>query len=280
MAAPLATSRERPIVIGSKTFTEQYILSAILAEWIRRETGHPTDLVQSLGSIVAFDALDTGEIDVYVDYSGTLWTNVMSGTSETAATGEVLAALEQYLRDEHDIALVATLGFENAYALAVRTDDARRLHLERISDLTAHAPTMAIGGDYEFFARPEWTAIQDAYRLSFAEQRTMDSTLMYQAAAQRNVDVISAFSSDGRVAAYDLTILEDDGGAIPPYDAVVLASSNLVRRQPDVVAALARLADTISVNEMRSMNLAVDETGDTPTAVAVRFVETLERREP
>ncbi len=183
------------------------------------------------------------------------------------------------MRDTHDITLVITLGFENAYALAMRTEDAERLGVANISDLTPHAPSLAIGGDYEFFARPEWTAIQDTYGLSFAEHRTMDSTLMYQAAAQRNVDVISAFSSDGRVAAHSLTLLDDDGDAIPPYDAVVLAGSRLREQQPDIVRALTRLQDAISVEAMRSMNLAVDEAGEHPSTVASRFVATLAGKE-
>jgi osmoprotectant transport system permease protein len=268
-------SGTRPIVIGSKTFTEQYILSAVLAQWIEQRTDLPTALMQSLGSTVAFDALDAGEIDLYVDYSGTLWANEMGRASQTASRQDVLGALEQYLRLEHDITLVATLGFENAYALAIRNEDAERLNLQRISDLVAHAPAMNIGGDYEFFARPEWTALQEAYRLSFAEHRTMDSTFMYQAVAQHNVDVISAFTSDGRVAAYELTLLEDDLDAIPPYDAVVLASSDLVRRHPDIIRAVAQLDGAIGVEEMRTMNLAVDESSAHPSTVAEDFVRTL-----
>ena len=129
LAAPLLTNRARPIVIGSKTFTEQYILSAILARWVERETNRPTTLMQSLGSIVAFDALAAGDIDIYVDYSGTLWANEMSRGNETAPRLRVLDAVERFLRREHDITLAATLGFENAYALAVRADDADRLNL-------------------------------------------------------------------------------------------------------------------------------------------------------
>ena len=275
LAAPLFTGGARPITIGSKTFTEQYILSAMLAEWIEDETRRATTLVQSLGSIVAFDALDAGDIDVYVDYSGTLWANEMGRGNVTAGQDEVLAAVEQFLLSEHGITLAATLGFENAYALAVRRDDAERLSLRQVSDLRAHAPSLTIGGDYEFFARPEWPAIRTAYGLEFGTQRTMDSTLMYQAAAQGDVDVISAFSSDGRVAAYGLVVLEDDRRAIPPYDAVILASARLAQDAPDVLRALTRLDNRISVEQMRTMNLAVDEAGENPAAVASRFLQDL-----
>jgi osmoprotectant transport system permease protein len=267
--------RERPVVIGAKTFTEQYVLSEILAEWVGRETGRPTALVQSLGSTVAFDALDAGDIDLYVEYSGTLWTNAMGRRDTPASRGQALEAVERFLRVEHEIPLVARLGFENAYALAVRRRDAERLRLSRISDLTPHSSRLVMGGDYEFFARPEWQAIRAAYDLQFTALRTMDPTLLYQAAAQEDVDVISAFSSDGRVSAYDLMVLEDDRASIPPYDAIVLASRRLARQDPDVVTAVSRLTGAIPVDVMRAMNLAVDERGEAPSVVARRFVDTL-----
>ncbi len=277
LAAPWLGDREHPIVVGAKTFTEQYILSAIVSEWIEQETGRPTTQVQSLGSMVAFDALTAGDIDLYVDYTGTLWANEMNRGHETTSRDETLAEVAQFLRDERGVTLVGRLGFENAYALAVRADDARRLDLRRISDLVPYAPTLVLGGDYEFFARPEWVAIRDGYGLEFRDLRTMDSTLMYQAAAQRSVDVISAFSTDGRIAAYDLVVLTDDRATIPPYDAVLLASRRLSDQEPDVLDALARLRDQISVERMRTMNLEVDEGGAGPAAVAERFVRELTR---
>ena len=275
LAAPLVGGRERPIVIGSKTFTEQYILSAMIARWVEQETRRPTALMQSLGSIVAFDALDAGDIDVYVDYSGTLWANEMGRGDVTAPRAEVLGDVDRFLREAHDITLAATLGFENAYALAVREADAVRLGLTAVSDLTPHAPRLVMGGDYEFFARPEWTAVRDTYGLEFRDLRTMDATLMYQAAAQEEVDVISAFSSDGRITAYDLRLLRDDLDAIPPYDAVVLASARLARDEPEVLQALSRLDGVIDAERMRAMNLSVDEAGENPDTVAAAFVAEL-----
>ena len=277
LARPYLDDGRRPIVIGAKTFTEQYILSALLAEWIEQETGRSTRLMQSLGSTVAFDALDAGDIDLYVEYSGTLWATEMNRGDEPASRADVLRSIETFLTTEHGITLAARLGFENAYTLAVRREDANRLDLTRISDLTPYVSTWVMGGDYEFFARPEWSSIRETYGLEFAELRTMDSTLMYQAAAQGNVDVITAFSSDGRISAYDLVVLQDDRGAIPPYDALVLASRQLSARAPAVTSALARLDGRIDVDRMRTLNLAVDERGELPGAVAERFVRELSR---
>jgi osmoprotectant transport system permease protein len=272
----LLQSQRARIVVGAKTFTEQYILSQILAGQIERETGLAVEVTASLGSTVAFDALRSGEIDAYVDYSGTIWATLMqrSGAVKRAA---VLAEVEQFLRDRHGIALVGALGFENAYALAMRREAAERLGIRRIGDLTAHAAQLSIGGDYEFFGRAEWRAVRETYGLKFGTQRSMDPSLMYQAIQQGNVDVISAYSTDGRIAALNLAVLEDDRGAIPPYDAVILASANLQHRHPAAIQALRRLAGTIDADAMRRMNRAVDEAGQSPGAVAKGFLDALRK---
>ena len=265
----------RPISIGAKTFSEQYVLSELLADWIQRATGLPTDVRSSLGSTVAYDALASGDIDVYVDYSGTLWATILHRDKAPASRAMALDEITRFLKEHDGIELVANLGFENAYALALRAQDADRLGLRRISDLTPHAPRMSIGGDYEFFSRPEWRAIRDTYDLRFAGERSMDSSLMYQAVALGEVDVISAFSTDGRIAALDLRVLDDDRGAIPPYDAVVLASARLAREHPEVLAALRQLDGRIDAKRMRAANLEVDEKGRTPADVGRELATTL-----
>lgn len=278
LAAPLLGDRERPIVVGAKSFTEQYILSAAIAGWIERETGRPTSVLQSLGSLVAFDAVDTGEVDVYVDYTGTIWANEMGRAEIRAGRGEMLDGVREFLETGHGMTLAATLGFENSYALAVRAAEADRLGLRTIGDLVNHAPRLAIGGDVEFFARPEWVAVRDTYELAFREQRAMDASLMYQAAATEEVDVIAAYTTDGRITAFDLRVLEDDRGAIPPYDAVVVAGARLAGDAADVLDALARLDGSIDAERMRGMNLRVDERGEAPATVAAAFVQELSER--
>ena len=220
-------------------------------------------------------ALDDGDIDVYVDYSGTLWANEMARGHVQTSRGDVLNDVRQFLKTEHGISLAAVLGFENSYALAVLTQDARRLGLRTISDLKRYDANLTIGGDYEFFVRPEWAELQDKYKLLFAEQRTMDPTLMYQAVATGNVDVISAFSSDGRITSYGLEILEDDQDAIPPYDAIVLVGARLVEETPGIISVLSKLNNTIDVNRMRELNLQVDEQGNSPRTAALAYINRL-----
>ncbi|HEX6996780.1 MAG TPA: ABC transporter permease/substrate-binding protein [Gammaproteobacteria bacterium] len=257
-------------VVGAKNFSEQFILAELMASRIQAQ-GAAVEQRVGLGSVIAFRALARDELDVYVDYSGTLWTNVM-GRTDTPLRDELLRQLRDWLRREHGVTLLGALGFENAYALAMRRDRAAALGIETIDDLARHAPTLAIGGDLEFFDRPEWQALRDAYGLRFASRRQFQPTFMYKAVVDGEVDVISAFSSDGRIAAEDLVTLADPRGAIPPYDAIVLLAPSRAadRRLRD---ALAPLVGAIPVEAMRAANLLVDrDEGKLSPAAAARWL--------
>ncbi|HEX2485223.1 MAG TPA: ABC transporter permease/substrate-binding protein, partial [Myxococcota bacterium] len=233
---------ERPLRIGAKPFTEQYVLAELLALWCEQRAGVRAETLESLGSTVAFDALRAGEIDVYVEYTGTVWATLMKRAGAPARREQVLEQVTDWLADEHRVVVAGALGFENTYALGMRAADARERGIRRIGQLARVAPALEIGGDFEFFARAEWTALRRAYGLRFRAERTMDPSLMYQALAAGEVDVISAYSTDGRLAAEEVTLLEDERGVIPPYDAIVLASPALAREQPRVLEALRALS--------------------------------------
>src|SRR5690606_7142960 len=134
-----------PVVIGAKSFTEQYVLAELLAGWIEREAGAPARVLGSLGSTVLFDALRAGEVDVYVDYTGTLWATVLARRGPAPGRAEVLAEVRRALAEEQGVTVAAALGFENAYALAMRADRARALGVATVADLARHAPRLAIG---------------------------------------------------------------------------------------------------------------------------------------
>lgn len=272
-AAPGTTAVTR-VRLGGKTFTEQYILVELLRRRLA-EAGLAVEVEPSLGSTVVFDALRGGELDVYVDYSGTIWTNYMKREAGLPRW-QVLAEVGAWLAAEHRVRSLGSLGFENAYALATRRDFAERRGLRQIGDLTALAPELAIGGDYEFFSRREWASVRRAYDLRFARTPSFDPTLLYPAVVQREVDVISAFSSDGRIAADDLVVLADPRGALPPYDAMVLLGPR-VANDERVVCALSGLIGAISVERMRQANLEVDRQRDkaTPAEAAARLAASL-----
>ena len=247
---------ERPVVvIGGKNFSEQFVLAELMALRLE-DAGFRPDIRTGLGSTVVFEALAKGEIDCYVDYSGTIWANHMKRDDvEDAET--VLELMSEWLEETSGAVCLGALGFENAYAFAMRGEDARERGIASLDDLVRAAPSLRVAGDYEFFSRPEWAAVRDAYGLEFQSRTSLDSTLMYEGLVAGQVDVISAFSSDGRIAAYDLTVLSDPRQALPPYDAILLLSPRAAL-DARIVDALAPLIEAIDDDLMRNGNKWVD----------------------
>ena len=263
-------------IVGAKTFAEQYVLSALIAERLRA-AGFSASSREGLGSSVIFEALAANDIDVYVDYSGTLWLNQFHRT-DTPPRDQLLRELKNILAKQ-DITLFGELGFENAYALVMPRKRADALGIHSIADLAAHAATMSIAGDYEFFSRPEWAALKSAYGLSFRAQRTMQPDFMYAAVASGEVDVIAGYTSDGLIAKYDLVVLDDPKHAIPPYDAIVLLAP---KRAHDAAlqAAIKPLLGRVDIADMREANLRAsgNDAASSPDAVARWLWEKIEKR--
>jgi osmoprotectant transport system permease protein len=253
-------------IVGAKTFAEQYVLSGLMTQRLRA-AGLSATSREGLGSNVIFDALASGDIDVYVDYSGTLWANQFHRT-DMKPRNELVAELKGILAKQN-ITLLGELGFENAYALVMPRKRAAELGIKSIADLASRAPTMSIAGDYEFFSRPEWAALQKAYGLSFRAQRTMQPDFMYAAVASGEIDVIAGYTSDGLIAKYDLVALEDPRRAIPPYDAIVLLAPKRAGDEK-LRAALQPLLGKIDITTMREANLraAGNDASSSPDAVA------------
>lgn len=270
IARPQAT-----YVIGAKTFTEQYVLAALIQQRLA-EAGLSATRRQGLGSNVLFDALASGEVDVAVDYSGTLWVNRMQ-RSDVPPRAQVLDELSRWLMHTHGIRLLGSLGFENSYALAMQRQKAAALGIKTIADLAAHAGSLTIASDYEFFARPEWKALRDAYGLRFRTQRTLQPEFMYKAVASREADVISAYSSDGQITTNDLVVLEDVKHVIPPYDAILLLSPKRANDQK-LIAALAPLLGAVNVESMRAANAKASNGDTTPEEVARQLLGAIEKK--
>jgi osmoprotectant transport system permease protein len=262
LAAPAPT-----YVLGAKNFGEQFILARLMASRLQAK-GWKVEEKDGLGSAVVFRALASGDLDAYVDYSGTLWSNVL-GRTDAPERSALLAELTRELKARYGVVVLGSLGFENAYALAMKADKAKALGIADIASLAAHTPSLALGSDLEFLSRPEWRALRDAYGLKFRSERSYNPTFMYRALSGGEADVISAFSSDGRIAADGLTVLADPRHAIPPYDAVILVSP---KRASDAafVEALRPLVGSIAAERMRQANYMVDREANkaTPEAAA------------
>ena len=264
--------KDRGVVIGAKNFGEQYILANLLADRLHRQ-GFSTSTKSNLGSSIAFSALSAGEIDLYVDYSGTLWTSQMHRT-DMPGRKKMLAEITHWL-NQRGIAVAARLGFENAYVLGMRADRARALHIESLSDLASHGG-LKMGGDFEVFSRPEWKSVERAYGPGFAVKRQYQPEFLYRAVDSGDVDVISAFSSDGRVARYGLKLLADPKAALPPYDALLLVSQKHLG-DAKFMADLTSLDGAIALPVMQAANLLLDRDGKTPAEAAKWLAARIDR---
>ena len=245
----------RTVVVGAKNFSEQYILARLIGDRLTR-AGYDVRYRDGLGSAVIFAALASGDVDVYVDYAGTIWTNAMK-RADVPDHAAMVAAIRRWASEERGVGLVGALGFENAYAFAMKADVARGRGIASLSDLVGQSPGLTLGSDLEFLERPEWAAVRRAYPLRFRATRPYSPTFMYKALASGEADVISAFSSDGRIAADRLTVLTDPRRAIPGYDAILLVAP---QRAHDArfLAALKPLAGRIPVTAMREANYRLD----------------------
>jgi osmoprotectant transport system permease protein len=269
--APLWPDSRPVVTIGAKNFSEQYIHARVIGHRLERE-GYRVRYRDGLGSAVVFGALASDDIDVYVDYSGTIWTNQMKRTDNPDKI-TMLRDLARWTESTHKVRMLGTLGFENAYAFAMRGDVAKRHGVASLDDLVAAAPKLNFAADLEFLERPEWAAVRRAYPLHFASAHAYNPTFMYRALDSGQADVISAFSSDGRIAAQHLTVLTDPRHAIPHYDAILLVGP---RHAHDArfTYALTSLVGRVPVEAMREANYRVDRDSDkdSPEAAA-RWLE-------
>jgi osmoprotectant transport system permease protein len=265
---------DRAIVIGGKAFTEQYVLVGVVRDRLER-AGFKTESREGLGSTVLFEALRRGDIDCYIDYTGTILATIMAGSNASSAP-ETMVDVAYYLKQECNIISLGPLGFDNSYIFAVRRADAEEKGIATIDDLVPLAGRMTVGGDVEFFDRSEWRNVQERYGLQFGKTVTMDATLMYNAIAGGKLDVIAGYSTDGRIAANELVVLGDPRRALPPYDAILLVSPR-VARNPRAVEALRPLINAIPTEMMRHANMLVDVDGQPAGEAARKLIEQLDR---
>jgi osmoprotectant transport system permease protein len=280
-AGAIAAAWPRPerIIVGSKNFTEQVILGELMAQTIERYAGLPVDRRLNLGgTFIADRAIQTGDIDLYVEYSGTALTAVFKQPIQRDP--RVVLDQVRQLYAETGRSMLAPLGFSNTFAILVRTSDARERGLSRLSELAAHAPRWRAAFGYEFLERPDgYSGLAATYGLRFLEPpRVMDLTLIYRALAERQVDVIAGDATAGLIDALDLTMLEDDRRYFPPYDAVPVVHSATLLRHPEIGRAIGRLSGRVTAAEMRRMNYAVDARREDPAAVVSEFLDGLETR--
>jgi osmoprotectant transport system substrate-binding protein len=253
-------AHESRITIGSKFFTEQVILAELLAQHIEAHTGISVERKTNLGgTLLVHKALLAGQLDLYVEYTGTALTSVLNEIP-SGDSSAVYNRVRQLYADRFDLEVTEPLGFENTFAMVIRGDDAQRFHLHNISDLAPLAPKWRAGVGYEFLERPDgFRGWSERYALHFAERPlVMDLGLIYRALVDHQVDIVAGNSTDGLIDSLGLVALADDRHYFPPYDAVPIVRQATLVEFPRVRGALADLAGKVSVSDIRGLNFAVD----------------------
>ena len=274
-AALLLTScsRQQPIVVGSKNFTEQVLLGEIIAQHLEHRLKDPIHRNLDLsGTLLAHQALLSGQIDLYPEYTGTAFMDVLKHDTLNDR-GIVL----ERVRSEYSalqLDWLDPLGFNNSFAMVVRGADARARHLETLSDAAADPAGFTLGAGYEFFQRPDgFRALSSTYNIKWLQgQKVMDLGLLYPALEQKQVSMVAASATDGLLSKLDLKVLKDDKSAFPPYQASIVARTVAEAQHPGLKKALEELAGKISSDEMMKMNYAVDGEHRQPKQVAEAFL--------
>ncbi|WP_210366849.1 glycine betaine ABC transporter substrate-binding protein [Bacillus sp. REN3] len=261
------------IVISGKMWTEQYILPHILSEYIQAHTDYEVEVKDGLGEVsILTPAIEKGDIDMYVEYTGTGLEAVLKEKAKPGETAdEIFERVKKGYKDKYDIVWLKPLGFENTYTLAYTKD--KNIKAENFSDLVPYSKDLSFGAPHQFYERADgYDALVKAYGFEFKKSDSFDPNIMYEAVKDGKVDVIPAFTTDGRIVRYDLASLKDDKSFFPPYYAAPIVRQDVLDQFPDLEKTLNGLAGKISEEEMSEMNAKVDIDKEEPKKVARDFL--------
>lgn len=278
--ALLATgaSAQATLRVGAKNFTESAVLAELMAQLIEAQTDLSVERSKNLGgTMICWQALAAGEIDLYAEYTGTGWATILGRQQRlTDALRTYLEVRTRFL-ERHDVHWLSPFGFENAYALAMPEALADELGVKRISDLAAHQQTVRVGVGHEFKGRPDgYDRLLATYGLEFPQLRLLEHGLAYEAVQSGAIDLMDAYTTDGKLLRFGLRVLDDDRGFFPPYDAAPIVRGAVLERHPEVAAVLDRLAFRITTRDAQAMNFLVEAGGHGDAAVARAMLESLQ----
>ena len=268
------SSTTKPIVIGSKPFTEGVVLSELAAQLIEGNTQLKVERKFNLGgTIVAFNALKNGDLDLYPEYTGTGLMAILKQPAVSDAD-KAYGIVQKEFNSQFKIKWLKPLGFNNTYAMAVPEELASQNNLKSTSDLAKIVDKLIFGAEQDFFGRADgYDGFTQAYGFKFKNVKQMEIGLKYKAVANKEVNVINAFSTDGLLITHKLRVLADDKKFFPPYYGAFLVRMSTLEKQPQLEAVLDKLAGKITDSEMQKLNYEVDQEKKDPAAVVKAFLK-------
>jgi osmoprotectant transport system substrate-binding protein len=259
------------VIIGGKNFTEQDILVYLMKGVIEKNTNLKVETKAYLGGTnVVAQAIERGDLDIYAEYTGTALVNILGEEYTPPSSPEIVyEKVKDIYADKKQIIWLKPFGFNNTYTLAMRTSQADELSIQSMSDLAKQSSNLKLGATHEFLERVDgYSNVKAVYDMKFDLPAGMDPGLTYAACRDGNVDVIDAFSTDGRIIAFNLKVLEDDKQVFPPFYAAPLIRADTLKLHPEIADALNLLAGKINSEEMSKLNAKVDLDGKSPNVVA------------
>jgi osmoprotectant transport system substrate-binding protein len=264
------------IVVAGKKFTEQVILTHLLAEYLKANTDLDVEVEDSLGgAFMLQQAMEKGDVDLYVEYTGTGYLNILKNKYDPSKTPEeIYEETKKQYKEKFNIAWLKPLGFNNTYALAMRKELADKLGVKTYSDLAKKSDQLVFGSDAEFFERSDgYDGLVETYGFKFKKTTNIDPDLQYEAAKNGDIDVITAYTTDARIKKYHLVVLKDDKHYFPPYHAVPIIRQEALDANPGLEKALNKLEGVLTDEKMMELNAQVNMEGKSPKQVAIDFLK-------
>lgn len=267
------SNKENTIVVGAKDYTEQDILGNIVTVLIQENTNLEVEYKHEMASNILFAAMQSGDVDIAVDYTGTVYGNYL-GYSEIKSAEEVYDISVKELNEKYKLRMLEPLGFNNTFCLAVTASTAEKYNLKTFSDLAAVSSDFIFGGCFEILNRNDGIPqLKKRYNMEFKEEKAIEGVLRYTSIDNDETQVVDAFSTDGMLMEYDLVVLEDDKNFFPPYHAASIIREETAKKYPELITVLDKLTDSLSDDTMRDLNYKVDVLKEDPRNVAIEFLK-------
>lgn len=270
-----ALTAQGKVVVGSKNFTESAVLAELMAQMIEAHTELKVERRINLGgTMICWTALRAGDIDMYAEYTGTGWSIVLKEPGKITDPLRAFLHVRRRCREEFGVHWLEPFGLDNTYAIAMLESRAEELGIRRISDLLPHQAELRGGFSIEFGNRADgYPGLAEAYGLNLGKVRVLEHGLAYQAIQAGSIDLMDAYSTDGKLLRYKLRVLEDDRGFFPPYNAAPVVREQALKAHPELESVLARLAFRLPDAAAQALNYVVETRAQSPAAVARAYLE-------